>query len=80
MTPARYVEQARLEAAKLLLVTSEDSQECVARRAGFGTAETMRRIFHRNIGVSPGIYRTRFGTTGIERSRPASGLPVRVFP
>jgi transcriptional regulator GlxA family with amidase domain len=52
MTPASYVEQARLEAAKLLLVTSEDSQECVARRAGFGTAETMRRIFHRNIGVS----------------------------
>jgi transcriptional regulator GlxA family with amidase domain len=80
MTPARYVEQARLEAAKLILVTSEDSQECVAWRAGFGTAETMRRIFHRNIGVSPGIYRTRFGTTGIERSRPASGLPVRVFP
>jgi hypothetical protein len=40
----------------------------------------MRRIFHRNTGVSPGIYRTRFGTTGIERSRPASGLPVRVFP
>jgi transcriptional regulator GlxA family with amidase domain len=37
MTPARYVEQARLEAAKLLLVTSDDSQECVARRAGFGT-------------------------------------------
>jgi transcriptional regulator GlxA family with amidase domain len=80
MTPARYVEQARLEAAKLLLVTSEDSQECIARRAGFGTAETMRRIFHRNIGVSPGIYRKRFGTTGIERSSPASGLPVRAFP
>lgn len=73
MTPARYVEQARLEAAKLLLVTSDDSQERVARRAGFGTAETMRRIFRRNIGVSPGIYRARFRTTGIDHPEPGSG-------
>jgi hypothetical protein len=40
----------------------------------------MRRIFHRKIGVSPGIYRKRFGTTGIERSSPASDLPARNFP
>lgn len=73
MTPARYVEQARLEAAKLLLVTSDDSQERIARRAGFGTAETMRRIFRRNIGVSPGIYRARFRTTGIDHPKPGSG-------
>jgi len=38
------------------------------------------RVVFPNFGVSPGIYRTRFGTTGIERSRPASGLPARVFP
>jgi transcriptional regulator GlxA family with amidase domain len=66
MTPARYVEQARLEAAKLFLVTGDESQESVARRAGFGSPETMRRIFRRNLGVSPGGYRSRFRTTGID--------------
>jgi transcriptional regulator GlxA family with amidase domain len=65
MTPARYVERTRLEAAKLMLVTSDDSQGTVARRAGFGSPETMRRIFRRNLGVSPGGYRSRFGTTGV---------------
>jgi transcriptional regulator GlxA family with amidase domain len=67
VTPARYVEQTRLEAAKLLLVSGDESQESVARRAGFGSPETMRRIFRRNLGVSPGGYRSRFRTTGIDR-------------
>jgi transcriptional regulator GlxA family with amidase domain len=70
VTPARYVESARLEAAKLLLVTSDESQEAVARRAGFGSPETMRRIFRRNLGVSPGGYRSRFRTTGIDSRTP----------
>ncbi|VEG58579.1 Fis family transcriptional regulator [Mycolicibacterium aurum] len=65
MTPARFVEQARLEAAKVLLATGDQSQESVARRAGFGTPDTMRRTFRRNLGISPGTYRTRFRTTGI---------------
>ncbi|MGP4085530.1 GlxA family transcriptional regulator [Streptomyces sp. KR55] len=70
MTPARYVEKARLEAAKLLLVTSDEGQESVARRAGFGSKETMRRIFSRTLGVSPGSYRSRFRTTGIGQPDP----------
>jgi AraC-like DNA-binding protein len=55
-------------------VTSEESQESVARRAGFGSPETMRRIFRRNLGVSPGGYRSRFRTTGIDPQAPASDL------
>ncbi|HTK62126.1 MAG TPA: GlxA family transcriptional regulator [Pseudonocardia sp.] len=66
MTPARYVERTRLEAAKLLLVSSDEGQGSVARRAGFGSPETMRRIFRRNLGVSPGGYRSRFRTTGVD--------------
>ena len=67
MTPARFVEQARLEAAKVLLATGDNSQETVARRAGFGGPDTMRRTFRRNLGISPGTYRSRFRTTGIEQ-------------
>ncbi len=65
MTPARFVEQARLEAAKVLLATGDHGQESVARRAGFGSADTMRRTFRRALGVSPSVYRSRFRTTGI---------------
>ncbi|MGY4709992.1 GlxA family transcriptional regulator [Mycolicibacterium sp. CBM1] len=65
MTPARFVEAARLEAAKVLLATADHSQDTVARMAGFGTPDTMRRTFRRNLGVSPGVYRNRFRTTGI---------------
>jgi transcriptional regulator GlxA family with amidase domain len=76
MTPAGYVERTRLEAAKLLLVTGDESQESITRRVGFGTPETMRRIFRRNLGVSPGGYRSRFGTTGIDHRPPGSDLPA----
>jgi transcriptional regulator GlxA family with amidase domain len=65
MTPARFVERARLEAAKVLLATGDHSQEAVARRAGFGSADTMRRTFRRALGVSPSTYRSRFRTTGV---------------
>ncbi|KAA0097981.1 GlxA family transcriptional regulator [Mycolicibacterium sp. P1-18] len=68
MTPARFVEQARLEAAKVMLATGDHSQEAIARRAGFGGPDTMRRTFRRNLGVSPGTYRSRFRTTGVDRS------------
>jgi transcriptional regulator GlxA family with amidase domain len=67
LTPGRYVEQARLEAAKVLLAAGDHSQEAVARRAGFGSADTMRRTFRRNLAVSPSTYRSRFRTTGINR-------------
>ncbi|QNJ93870.1 GlxA family transcriptional regulator [Mycolicibacterium fluoranthenivorans] len=69
MTPTRFVEQARLEAAKVLLATGDHGQEAVARRAGFGSADTMRRTFRRALGVSPSTYRSRFRTTGIHQIR-----------
>jgi transcriptional regulator GlxA family with amidase domain len=62
MTPARYVEHARLETARRLLEESDDGVEAVARAAGFGTAETMRRTFLRALHVAPTEYRRRFAT------------------
>jgi transcriptional regulator GlxA family with amidase domain len=60
MTPAAYVELARVESARIALETSNVSVETVARQAGFGTVETMRRAFRRRVGVSPNSYRGRF--------------------
>jgi transcriptional regulator GlxA family with amidase domain len=60
MTPAAYAESARVESARMALESGDAPVEAVARRAGFGTVETMRRAFHRRLGVGPGDYRRRF--------------------
>jgi transcriptional regulator GlxA family with amidase domain len=60
MTPAAYVESARVERARIALETGDQPVEMVARQAGFGTVETMRRAFRRRVGVSPAGYRSRF--------------------
>jgi transcriptional regulator GlxA family with amidase domain len=63
MTPAAYVETARVEAARIVLESSASpGLEAVARQNGFGTVETMRRAFHRRLGVGPAQYRARFGS------------------
>ena len=61
-TPAVYVEQARVEVARRLLETTGLTVDEVARTAGFGTTETMRRAFARRVGASPTDYRARFRT------------------
>jgi transcriptional regulator GlxA family with amidase domain len=59
-TPARFVERVRVEAARDLLESGRSSVDAVAERCGFGSAETMRRAFHRVLGIGPGEYRQRF--------------------
>jgi transcriptional regulator GlxA family with amidase domain len=60
VTPAVFVERARVEVARRLLETTRDDVETVAARAGFGRVETLRRSFQRSLGVSPSDYRRRF--------------------
>jgi transcriptional regulator GlxA family with amidase domain len=59
-TPAAYVEAARVEAACQFLADTAAPIDVVAKRAGFGTPETMRRAFHRRLGIGPAEYRQRF--------------------
>jgi transcriptional regulator GlxA family with amidase domain len=60
MTPAAYVESVRVEQARIALEGSDAQVESIARHCGFGTVETMRRAFHRRLGVGPAAYRSRF--------------------
>jgi transcriptional regulator GlxA family with amidase domain len=60
MTPGAFVEAARVERARIALESADESIESVARVAGFGTVETMRRAFGRRLGVAPADYRSRF--------------------
>ncbi|NIK61337.1 GlxA family transcriptional regulator [Kribbella shirazensis] len=63
-TPARYVEQVRVEHAKNLLETGDQSIETIARQAGFGSPEALRRAFVRTVRITPTAYRARFRSTG----------------
>jgi len=61
MTPAIGVEALRVETARLLLESKQVGGVIeVARRAGFGDDERMRRAFLKHLGVSPSEYRSRF--------------------
>jgi transcriptional regulator GlxA family with amidase domain len=60
MTPAAYVDSIRVEQARIALESSGAPVEQVAEQCGFGTVETMRRAFHRRLGVGPAAYRDRF--------------------
>jgi transcriptional regulator GlxA family with amidase domain len=60
VTPARYVERVRLEAARRRLEDTAEPVASIATACGFGTAETMRRVFLRALEVGPAEYRRRF--------------------
>jgi transcriptional regulator GlxA family with amidase domain len=64
-TPARFVEMVRIDAARAALDNGHTVAEA-ARLAGFGSTETLRRIFVNELGVSPKAYRDRFRTTRAE--------------
>jgi transcriptional regulator GlxA family with amidase domain len=64
-SPSRFVERTRLEAARRDLETSTDTLDLVAERCGLGSAESLRRVFQRHLGVSPDAYRRRFRTTAV---------------
>jgi transcriptional regulator GlxA family with amidase domain len=59
-TPARAIEQLRVEAARRLLGDSALPIKRIADRCGFGTEETLRRSFMRAVSVTPQAYRERF--------------------
>lgn len=61
MTPARYVELVRIDFARGALESGRSVSE-TAGMAGFGSIETLRRVFVNHLGISPKAYRERFRT------------------
>jgi transcriptional regulator GlxA family with amidase domain len=60
MTPADFVELARVDAARRLLEDTNKPLQRVASSCGFANPDTMRRAFLRRIGTGPSEYRERF--------------------
>jgi transcriptional regulator GlxA family with amidase domain len=64
--PAGYISRVRVDAARRVLELEPVTVTEAARRCGFGTAEAMRRAFHRHLGISPDAYRDRFRPAPLE--------------
>lgn len=61
-TPARYLHQLRVEAARRLLEQTDKSLTHVASASGFRSADVMRRAMLRALGTTPVRYRRHFRT------------------
>lgn len=60
ITPADFVEMARVDSARRLLEDTDKPLQRVASSCGFANPDTMRRAFVRRIGTGPSEYRERF--------------------
>ena len=62
LSPAKFVEKLRVEIARKYLEDSPLSIESIAEKCGFGGLISMRRIFLRQLLLSPADYRKTFQT------------------
>src|SRR5260370_21390401 len=69
-TPAAFVDAARIDAARRMLADTKTPPQRVARACGFGTVNSMRRVFVRNLRGSPHDYRKSFRTACSAMSLP----------
>lgn len=60
LTPAKYIEEVRLNAARQHLEQTTNSIEQIAVVTGFGRGLNLRRVFERNLQLTPTEYREHF--------------------
>jgi transcriptional regulator GlxA family with amidase domain len=61
VTPAEFVESARIDAARVMLENGAMPLKTVAYRCGLRDADHLRAAFKRALGVTPQQYRVHFG-------------------
>ena len=60
VTPAEFVERARVDAARVMLESTAAPLKTVAYQCGFRDAQHMRGVFNRRLGVTPQQFRLNF--------------------
>jgi transcriptional regulator GlxA family with amidase domain len=74
LTPAKFVEAARVEEARRRLEETRLTTAAIATGCGFGTPESLRRTFLRHLGVGPAEYRRRFQPSSLTPTTTAQTL------
>lgn len=59
-SPLRYLQRVRVESAKRLLETTNKTFEEITCRVGYGDTSSFRRIFQKELGLPPSVYREKF--------------------
>ncbi|HEX9337701.1 MAG TPA: helix-turn-helix domain-containing protein [Pseudonocardiaceae bacterium] len=59
-TPLQWLSAQRIHRARELLENTDESVDRIAEEVGMGSAATLRRHFHRSVGVPPDAYRRTF--------------------
>lgn len=59
-TPIEYVQSLRIEEAKQSLETTADPIDDISEQVGYDDSGSFRRLFKRQVGVSPQKYRQRY--------------------
>ena len=62
MAPKAWLLQVRMNRARDLLESSQLSNEQIAGRCGFASAESFRAAFRKTVGLAPMSYRAQFGS------------------
>jgi transcriptional regulator GlxA family with amidase domain len=77
VTPREFVERARVDAARALLESTARPLKTIAWDCGFGSADRMRIVFAKRLGVTPARYRESFSVDAGGLRRPASSSASR---
>ncbi len=59
-TPGTYVKNLRIEQAKFLLETRNDTIDAITREVGYEDGNSFRRLFRERVGITPTTYRQKF--------------------
>ena len=59
--PLEYLQKMRIEKAKQLLTTTNQSLETITTAVGYVDLSSFRRLFRQIVGLSPTAYRKKFG-------------------
>ena len=68
--PTSYLQKLRIEKAKRLLETTDDSVSEIMLKAGYEDERSFRRLFNSLTQLSPKAYRNQYATQVISASRP----------
>lgn len=61
-TAVKYLQHLRVEAAKVLLVTTDQSFDEISPQVGYENVSFLRRVFRSNTGITPVDFRRKFGS------------------
>ncbi|MEV5838830.1 helix-turn-helix domain-containing protein [Nocardia sp. NPDC052112] len=62
-TPAYFIENLRLEAARRLLESTDLTVDAIARTVGYKHGKTLHRVIARRLSTTPDVYRQQFAST-----------------